>query len=181
MVSLSRDVISIENFDPLNVNIGYIAETIDLLPADGHIDIHQAEELATRFLRCADYCSDLVAQATHFMAVQETLVKSARADAIENKIASGVSATAAKELFGNDEVFIKISRQHATAAAWQDWLQNKYQNLLKAHHHCKEIMRSYMQGKPSASWGGDIKENQYSNVIPDLDPDTVHKRGEVEW
>jgi|GEM_PF-6936690 len=177
---ISKEILSIESFDPLNVNIDYVYETIQLLPADGHIDDTQAEQLATRFLRCADYCSDLLAQAIRHVAGCETAMKSTRADAIEKKIASGVSATAAKELFGNDERFIKASRCLATAAAWQGWIDHKYQNLLKAHHHCKEIMKGYMLGKPSSGWGGDIGENQYENVNPS-EQRTGVKRGETDW
>jgi len=182
-MSISGNVISIVGFDPLKVDIDYITETVDLLPSNSHVDIHQAEELATRFLRCADYCSDLLARAMRYVAEQETLMKSARADAIETKIANGVSATAAKELFGNDSGFIKASRSLATATAWQHWLENKYQNLLKAHHHCKEIMKAYQQGKPAAGWGGDIGEDQYQSVTPDMGAQGIDKtkRGAVEW
>ena len=148
------DILKIENFDPMNVDVSYIEEVINLIPRDGCIDLSEAEKLATAFLRCADYCGDLVAQSTRFLGYRDAEKKSQKGTAIEKKIQNKMPATTAREVYGNDEDYVKSCDKHTEAQAWQIWITQKYDNLIRAHVFCKDIMKSHVQNRDMSNWNG---------------------------
>jgi len=161
------DILKVEDFNPMEVDITYIEETIQLIPKSGMIDLNQAEQLATAFLRCADYCSSLIAQAVRLIGYRDAEKKSQKGTAIETKIQSKVPATTAREVYGNDENFIKACNSHTEAQVWSSWINQKYDNLIRAHVLCKDILKSQVQSRNVANW--EAKECT-ENFVPPAPP-----------
>ncbi len=57
----TQEDLSTKGFDPLDIDLSYIEETCAKIPKDGSLDLNEAERLATIFLRCSDYCGELLA------------------------------------------------------------------------------------------------------------------------
>lgn len=162
----TRDILDISLFDPMGLDITYIQETIREIPEDGFIDINNAERLATKFLRCADYTADLLSKSFHYFGYKSTEQKSAKSAAIYKKIYEKVTPTVAKEAYADDPLYIKASNEQVTAEALTKWLEEKYQNLIKAHILCKTILSRYMPGERASSWQGNVSERDYETSTP---------------
>ena len=160
-MATTRDVLDISSFDPMGLDITYIQDTIREIPEDGFIDINNAERLATKFLRCADYTADLLSKSFHYFGYKSTEQKSAKSAAIYKKIYEKVTPTVAKEAYADDILYIKASNEQVTAEALTKWLEEKYQNLIKAHILCKTILSRYMPGERASSWQGNVSNNDY--------------------
>jgi len=165
------DILKIKDFDPMNVDVSYIQSTIEKIPKDGTIDLHEAERLATMFLRCADYCADLIAQAIRLLGHRDAQKKSQKSTAIERKIKEKVPATAAREVYGNDEGYIKACNEYTEVQAWHTWISQKYDNLIRAHVLCKDIMKSHVQVRDVSGW--DAVEEE---IVPEKDKESTVKK-----
>lgn len=149
---LIKDLLRLKDFDPMNVDVSYIQETIALIPKDGQINVNQAEQLATLFLRCADYCSDLMSQAIRYLGYCDSQKKASKGTAIETKIANKTPATTARETYGNDPSYVDRSEKHAEAQAFLTFIQQKHNNLIKAHVLCKDLMKAHTQTRDQSAW-----------------------------
>lgn len=175
------DLLNIDNFDPMNVDVGYIRQTLALIPKDGTINLHEAERLATVFLRCADFCDDVLAQAIRYLGRRDAGKKAEKASAIERKVANKVAGTTARETYGNDPIYITAADAHTDAQAFLTWITQKRDNLIKAHVLCKDLMKSYSGTRQQSGWEGadedfsdfssnkNGKESISSKEGPDLD------------
>lgn len=165
-MSTTRDVLDISSFDPMGLDITYIQDTIREIPEDGFIDINNAERLATKFLRCADYTADMLSRAFHYLGRKSTEKSSAKSSAIYKKIYEKVTPTVAKEAYADDVLYVKASNEQVTAEALTKWLEEKYQNLIKAHILCKTILSRYMPGERASSWQGNVSNSDYETSSP---------------
>lgn len=148
------DLLKIGGFDPMNVDVTYIKETLNRIPRDGTIDIHEAEQLATLFLRCADYCDDLLAQAIRYAGHKDAEKRSEKASAIERKIANKTPGTTARETYSNDPQYQEASDAAIDAQAFLTWITQKRDNLVKAHVLCKDLMKSHQTVRNVSGWDG---------------------------
>lgn len=158
------DILNIDSFDPMDLDITYIKDTINEIPKDGLIDINDAERLATIILRCADYCGDILAKAARYSGYKETLKRASKSAAIYRKIKEKITPTVAKEAYADDEEFIEASNNATTAEALLKWLDEKYQNLIKAHILCKNILARHSTVERANSWQGSESEEDYTQV-----------------
>lgn len=148
------DLLNIDGFDPMNVDVSYIQGTSHMIPRDGSIDLHEAERLATVFLSCADYCGELISQAVRLTGFRDADKKSKKGDAIERKIAEKTPATTARETYGNDPAYVRATEAHTDAETFLIWIKMKYENLIKAHVLCKDLMKSHTEGRNVSNWDG---------------------------
>ena len=151
---LLGDLLNIDGFDPMKVDVSYIQGTSHMIPRDGSIDLHEAERLATVFLSCADYCGELISQAVRLTGFRDANKKSEKGSSIERKIAGKTPATTARETYGNDPEFLKATEAHIDAEAFLTWIKMKYENLIKAHVLCKDLMKSHVEGRNVSGWDG---------------------------
>jgi len=148
------DLLKVEGLNPMNIDVSYIQDVSHKIPKDGSIDLHEAERLATIFLRCADYCGELISQAVRLVGNKDAERKAKKADAIEDKIAKGTPATTARETFSNDAKYVASTSAHAEAEAFLVWIKQKYENLIKAHVLCKDLLKAHVEGRNRAGWEG---------------------------
>src|SRR5574342_517615 len=111
---LGKDV---HEFDPMKIDTSEIRELSEAMPKDGNIDLNNAEVLATKYLRGADLCSELLAIATAYVAKTDTLKKkaysyAAMVKASENNAKTDKSRAWFAEM---DDDYIAASNKHAEA------------------------------------------------------------------
>ena len=156
---VGKDILDIVGFDPLKVDLSIIKEATAKIPADGFIEVVDAGRLATVFLVAAEHCLELVAQAYRWSGYKDIEKKSQRAQAIarkmvgdKNKGIKALPATAAKEAFGDDTLYMEASKTFATATAWLEYITRQYELLNKYHHLCKGLISNDRASNSVSNW-----------------------------
>lgn len=170
------DILNIDGFDPMAIDVTYIKETMEEMPKDGLIDINNAERLATMFLRCADYCGDLLAKALRYLGHKETLKRAGKSSAVYRKIKEKVTPTVAKEAFADDDEYIRVANEATDAEALLKWIDEKYQDLIKAHIMCKSILSRHATVERANSWQGSESETDYEPTSLSASPSSAPSR-----
>lgn len=145
-----------DDYDPLKIDTKYVDKTVAQIPKDGHIDINEAESLATVFLECADQITDEIARCSAYVGYCEAERREAKASAIDGRIAGTrgqkVAGTIAAQVFGNDPEYKKSHKKMGLAEAFLDWLRTKYRNLMAAHVLCKDILKIHHSSREQGNW-----------------------------
>lgn len=149
---MTRSFLTIESFDPLKVDISFLEAVSEQVPSQGYMDAPMAEHLATATLKAADYCIDLLAQATLYLGHCDAKRKAIRSKAIKQMLSDKIPSTVAKEACADDDEYIKANNDYNIALAWSTWLENKHDALLKTHHLCKDLIRKAEVLKNSSDW-----------------------------
>ena len=154
-----RLITTVSQYDPITVDTSYVEEASSKIPKGGHIDINEAEQLATVFLEAADKVTDEIARCSAFVGYCEAERRDKKATAIDDRIAGGngtkgVAGTIAVQLFGNDPRYKAAHEKQAVGEAFLDWLRTKYKNLMAAHVLCKDIMKIHFAGREQGNWRG---------------------------
>ena len=171
------DLLKIDGFDPMNVDVGYVQRISHMVPRDGSIDLHEAEKLATMFLACADYCGELISQAVRLVGFRDADRKSQKGDAIEKKIAGKTPATTARETYSNDPDYVVAAKAHADAEAFLVWIKQKYENLIKAHVLCKDLLKAHVENRNVSGWDG--VEEDFSSSTKDTSAEKQSDRSGI--
>ena len=139
-----------DGFDPMTIDTSEIKVLSNCLPKDGNIDINQAEILATKYLRGADICSELLAIATVHMQKCDTLRKKAYSDAalVKSK-AAGIKTDKSRAWYAeSDSEYIAACNAYAEASGFFKWIQSKHESFIRAHYSCRKMLdRGYAQEK----------------------------------
>jgi hypothetical protein len=186
-----------EQLDPLNIDTNEIRVLSASLPKDGNIDINNAEVLATKYLRGADLCAELMAIATAHVQRTDTIMKKAysyaalvtsedyftnrnggkRPDKITDKM---------RTLYADmDDDYVTSCNRHDEAVAFAKWVNGKYDSFNKMHYHLRKVLdRGYTHEKISG-WERDIignKEDEYQAVPdPPSAESTQNEKNSDEW
>ena len=131
-----------DKFDPMSVDTSEIRELSDAMPKDGNIDINNAEIMATKYLRGADMCSELLAIATAYVAKSDSLKKKAHSIAFLVKASEkGFKTDKSRASFADqDDDFITASDRYSEAIAFAKWVNGKYESFSKMHYLCKRLL-----------------------------------------
>lgn len=134
-------------FDPMTLDTNEIRKLSNSLPKDGNIDINNAERLATKYLRGADICAELLAIATAHAQKMDTLKKKAYSVAalIKTKDIKGIKTDKSRAWFADaDDDYIDACNKYAEAIAFVKWVGNKYDSFIKMHYLCRKMLdRAY--------------------------------------
>jgi hypothetical protein len=151
---MSKFFLSIESFDPMNVDISFLDQVTRAFPREGVMDGPMAEEFATSTLAAADYCNDLLAQSIVYLGHCDSQRKAFKAGAIRSSVSNKVPVTIVKDVSVDDEQYIQAENTYNVALAWNSWLQSKSENLIKMHHLCKDFLRNNDILKGNSGWHG---------------------------
>ena len=144
---------SAESFDPLKIDTSEIKELSNAMPKDGNIDLNNAEVMATKYLRGADMCSELLAIATAYLSKTDTMKKKAYSYAAMVKASeSNIKTDKSRAWFAEcDSDYINASNKYAEALAFVKWIDGKYDSFNKMHYMCKKILdRGYSHERMSS-------------------------------
>ena len=130
-------------FDPMSVDTSQIRTLSSAMPMDGNIDVNNAEVLATKYLRGADMCGEMLAIATAHVAKMKDakqraynyafVVKSAEVSTIK----TDKMRTAFSEL---DDDYQDACHSFNEAYAFVKWIDSKYGSFNKMHYMCRKIL-----------------------------------------
>lgn len=150
-----------DNFDPMTLDTSEIRNLSNSMPSDGNIDVNNAEVLATKYLRGADLCGELVAVATAYVSRtkdakqkaynQAFLVKSAA----NKNIKTDKMRIAFAEL---DEDYQAACEEYNKAVAFSKWVDSKYSSFTKAHYLCRSIVKRSQAHEQAGNWNGRQEE-----------------------
>jgi hypothetical protein len=148
-------------FSPLDIDLSEVKALSDAMPKDGNIDINNAEVLATKYLRGADICGELLAIATAFVAKTKSKKEIAYNRAFvkfkdDKKIKTDKMRAAMAEI---DNDYIEATNRYNEALAFVKWIDSKYNSFNKMHYLCKKILDRAYPHEKSAYWSGSVTEN----------------------
>jgi len=150
-----------DGFDPMSIDTSEIRALSNALPKDGNIDLNNAEVLATKYLRGADICAEMLAIATAYAQKSDTLKKKAYSEAalIKSKTA-GIKTDKSRAWFADaDDDYIEASNKYSEAIAFVKWISNKYDSFVKIHYMCRNIVKRGYEHEQAESWNGKIPED----------------------
>lgn len=143
MTTTPATVGDLYSLDPSKLDTSEIKELSNAMPKDGNIDLNNAEVLATKYLRGADRCGELMAIATAYVSKTKDakqrayntafLVKSAD----HKHIKTDKMRVAFAEL---DDDYQDACEEHNKALMFAKWVESKYNSFNKMHYMCKKIL-----------------------------------------
>lgn len=153
-----------DGFDPMSVDTSEIRALSGALPKDGNIDLNNAEVLATKYLRGADLCAEMLAIATAYAQKTDAQKKKAYSEAALNKSkTAGIKTDKSRAWFADaDDDYIEASNKHAEALAFVKWISNKYDSFNKMHYMCKKILDRGYNHERIAGFNGTVDVNEDS-------------------
>jgi len=148
-----RNVLDIDNFDPLNIDVSEFEKLANSMPRDSSIDLQTAELLAAQCLRTADRCSEILSTLILF----------------EGKIKAKKNATRSRlYLMAKDEGYKTIEERKAFAESHPDYtdadnkmasvyairkyFEMRHDFFLKSHQYMKERLREEYKHQASSSF-----------------------------
>lgn len=160
-----KDLLEIDTFDPLNIDISEFKSLSELLPKDGNIDLANAEILASMYLRAADRCSEIVSA---------LIWKAQKAKTDKNTIRQKLY------LFAKDEGYKTIDDRKAYSESHNDyvdasnkltnvetvkkWFEDKHKWFLESHKYMKMKLKSeqnHLNSSGFSETSGIDKEGKY--------------------
>lgn len=160
-----RRHLDLDNFNPLDIEIGEFKDLTDSMPRDANIDIANAEKLASGFLRAADRCSEILST----LILLEGRAKS-RVNTVKNRLyleASQEGHKTVKERQAYSEShddFVSATNSYDEAYAVRKFFEAKQKWFIDAHYLMKQRLReeyrhqtasgfSETSGQDEKSWG----------------------------
>jgi hypothetical protein len=137
-----RRHLDLDNFNPLDIEIGEFKELTDAMPRDANVDIAIAERLAARFLRAADRCSEILST----LILLEGRAKS-NLNTIKNRLyleASQEGHRTVKERQAYAEShddFVAATNAYDEAYAVRKFFESKQKWFIDAHYLMKQRLR----------------------------------------
>jgi hypothetical protein len=155
------------NFDPMAIDLSEVKQLSDAMPKDGNIDLNNAETLATKYLRGADICAELLAIATAHVAKIDALKKKTfnYAFLVKSETNKTIKTDKMRAAFAEiDEEYQQACEKYAEAIAFAKWVSGKYDSFNKMHYLCKKILERGYTHERASSWGGYVDENIEENL-----------------
>jgi len=182
-----REILRIDNFNPLDVDISFLKEVSNMIPQGGYIDPAMAEQLATICLRAADFCVDLLGQSTLYLSHCDAQRRASKAEAILDCLSNKVPSTIVKEVALSNADYVEKTNLYNMALGWHTWLEAKRETLIKTHHLCKDLVRK-SESSANTNWEPSIPESSratksFLSKEDDLPSNNKHKKevGSTSW
>jgi hypothetical protein len=153
-------VLGFADFDPERIDISEIRELTEAIPRDGNVDVAVAESLATRFLRGADRCAEILAQLTWWEAKADDEKRRVLAHAsLVTAAQKGLKTATERRTYAEGDLeYLKACEASNRAKAMKQWFKNKHDSLVSAHYLMKDIAKGARphqraSGQPDGAWG----------------------------
>ena len=130
-----------DNFDPAAIDVTFVEEFLADWPADGVLDLGQAETMVVRAVDVEDKLIDLYSKVVNYEEVKKEAAEATYAKAF---IDSKEATQKAKEHEAMcNPAYLDAVRLAAAAKAALKWLDKKLGTASKRHYHCKEVLRAH--------------------------------------
>lgn len=150
-------------FDPLTLDTSEIKELSNSMPRDGNIDINNAEVLATKYLRGADLCGELIAVATAYVSRTKDAKQRAynQAFLVKSSLNKNIKTDKMRVAFAElDEDYLSACEDYNKAVAFAKWVESKYSSFNKMHYLCKKILERAYTHEKAAGWNPTVIEEE---------------------
>jgi hypothetical protein len=156
MAIILKDKMDVENFDILSIDISEFEDVINSIPQDGNVDLAIAEELATKFLRAADRCSEIIAQINWFYQKKKDFQKKVYAEAcLIRAKEKGYTKVAEKNQYGfMDEEYLAAAEETNRAEVAKKYFETKLDSFKSAHWQMRAKLKSETSHKSMAGFNG---------------------------
>lgn len=137
-----RRHLDLDNFNPLDIEIDEFKELTDSMPRDANIDIANAEKFASKYLRAADRCSEILS--TLFLL--EGRAKS-NLNTTKNKLflqasQEGYKTVKDKQAYAEShDDFIQATNKYDETYAVRKFFESKQKWFIDAHYLMKQRLR----------------------------------------
>jgi len=146
-----KEHLSLDDFDPLSIDITKIKEVSDSMPLDANIDAPNAENLALKFLRAADECAEILST----LILLESKAKS-NVNTIKNRLYLEASDHGHKTIKDRQayaeshDTYVAAVEKHDEIYATRKFFDTKQQWFVDAHRLMKQRLRGeYNHGMSS--------------------------------
>ena len=149
------------NFDPLTLDTSEIKELSNAMPRDGNIDINNAEVLATKYLRGADLCGELIAVATAYVSRTKDTKQRCynQAFLIKSSLNKSIKTDKMRIAFAElDKEYEDACGEYNKAIAFAKWIESKYSSFNKMHYLCKKMLERAYTHEKAASFNPTVIE-----------------------
>lgn len=156
------DILNIENFDPLSIDVSEFNEVAKSMPKDTNIDLQTAEILAARYLRAADRCSEILSTLIWF----EGKIKSNKS-AIRNRLYlmakdNGYKTVEERKAYAESHKdYVEADNSLVTAYAVRKNFEMRYDYFIKSHQYMKERLRGELKLQNSSGFPETMGQNFY--------------------
>jgi hypothetical protein len=151
------EILGSNKFDPMTLDTTEIKELSNAMPKDGNIDINNAEVLATKYLRGADLCGELIAIATAYVSRTKDAKQRAynQAFLIKSAMNKNIKTDKMRIAFAElDDDYTNACEDYNKAVAFSKWVESKYSSFNKMHYLCKKILERAYSHEKAAGWNG---------------------------
>lgn len=148
-----RQQLSLDNFNPLDIEVQEFSELSNCMPRDANIDVVNAERLASRFLRAADRCSEILST----LILLEGKAKS-KVNTVKNKLyleaaSEGHKTVKERQAYAEShDDFVAASDAYDEAYAARKFFEAKQKWFIDAHYLMKQRLRGEYRHQDASSF-----------------------------
>ena len=148
-----KDKLDLQNFDPMSIDISEFEDLIKSTPNDANIDLSIAENLAQKYLRAADRCSEILST---LMWYEGNI--NAQKNTIRNRLFlqakdEGYKTVEERKAYAEcHDSYVEISTASVTAYAARKNFEMKLEFFLKTHQFMKEKLKAELKHQQSAGF-----------------------------
>lgn len=148
-----KEKLEATGFDPLSIDISEFEELAREYPKDANIDLAIAENLAQKYLRAADRCSEILSTLIWF----EGNIK-AQKSAIRNRLFlvakdEGYKTVEERKAYAEShESFLEIDIKSVSAYAARKNFEMKLEFFLKSHQFMKDKLKSELRHQQASGF-----------------------------
>jgi len=137
-----RNHLNLENFNPLDIEISEFKELSDAMPKDANIDISIAENLAAKFLKAADRCSEILSTLILAEGKAKSLMSSVKGRLYLQAAEEGHKTVKEREAYSEShEDYISAVDAFNEMHGARRFFDLKQKWFVEAHHLMKQRLR----------------------------------------
>jgi hypothetical protein len=148
-----RRHLDLENFNPLDIEIEEFKDLADAMPRDANIDIANAEKLASRFLRAADRCSEILSTLILLEGRAKSNLGTTKNRLYLQASQEGHRTVKEREAYAEShEEFIVASNSYNEAYAVRKFFEAKQKWFIDAHYLMKQRLKDEYRHQVASSF-----------------------------
>jgi len=138
-----KDILSLENFSPEEIDLSELEKIAEMLPTNGIIDLNISEQGLITTLEGQNFCQERIALLDRYIGLHESMKNKAWSNAALNKAKDDGHKTAKdKEWFAQaDDEYIEFCNKLTLAKATKKWFENKASYYFGWHYTFKTFLR----------------------------------------
>lgn len=138
-----RDSMTLDTFDPMDIDISEFRELSKELPKDVSLDLAMAEHLAVVYLRAADRCSEIHSNLIWYVGKLKIDKNTMRQKFYLLSIDEGYKTINDRNAYAESHPdFIDVSNRLIGAEAVRKWFEDKHKWFLESHRFMKAKLKS---------------------------------------